>query len=126
MCCSVATRTLEALHDAEEGEDFILPVAVAVDEPLAADDLGDGFEFEIAPHGRPASRFCFSRAAAYCCAAVKRFVWKAGTPMRVCGKRFLKVSPQLDCFTFSPSANLMPRGRAREFQVLRARRRRAV
>ena len=38
----------EILRDAAEHEDLVLSVGVAVDESLAGEDLGEGFEFEVA------------------------------------------------------------------------------
>ena len=39
---------IELLGDSAEHEDFVLAVGMAVDEALAGEDLGEGFEFEIA------------------------------------------------------------------------------
>src|SRR5690606_23605873 len=44
----------EVLRDAAEHEDLVLPVAVAVDEPVASEDLGEGFELQVAARGRAA------------------------------------------------------------------------
>ena len=39
----------EGLHHAQEGQDFVLAVAVAMDEPGAFDDFHEGLEFKISP-----------------------------------------------------------------------------
>ena len=42
---------VEGLHGAEEGEDFVLAIGVAMDEAGALEDLGEGLEFEVATRG---------------------------------------------------------------------------
>ena len=39
---------VEAFHRAQEREDFVLPITVAMNEPLALNNFADGFEFEVA------------------------------------------------------------------------------
>ncbi len=43
---------IELLGDSAEHEDFVLAVGVGVDEAFASEDLGEGFEFEIAGEWR--------------------------------------------------------------------------
>ena len=38
----------ETFHRAQERENFVLPVAVAMNQPFALDDFADGFELEVA------------------------------------------------------------------------------
>ena len=70
--------------------------------------------------GRVDRRDACSTLARYSRAAVKRLAMKVRTPMRVWGKRVTNLSPQFDCFTFSPSANLMPGGAASKIRSFRA------
>ena len=39
----------EAFHQADEHEDFVLAIAVAMNPAPALEDFADGFEFEVAP-----------------------------------------------------------------------------
>ena len=54
-----ADLDLELSRHAEEREDFILPVGMAMDESFAAQDFRDRFELKIAPHRQ--ARFLFQR-----------------------------------------------------------------
>ena len=48
---------VERFHRAEERDDFVLPVGVAVNPALAEEDFAEGFEFEVAADGRAAVFF---------------------------------------------------------------------
>ena len=43
----------ELVGQAHQHQDLVLPVGVAVDQPLAAQDLGEGFELQVAPRRQP-------------------------------------------------------------------------
>ena len=65
--------------ESAEHEDFVLAVGVAMDEAFAGEDLGEGFEFEVAPSIMIECVFaCFGEAIAHEGFYAHSCLWVAG------------------------------------------------
>src|SRR5581483_11700834 len=100
----------ELLKQHHQHEHLVLAIGMAMNHPLAFEDFAERFQFQVAARRRTTGFPVIGQALRYCRAGTKRLAMNVCTPMRVWGKRVTYLSPQLDCFTFSPSANLMSGG----------------